>query len=227
MGIKDLNSLIQRYAPEALGKVSISFFKGKRIAIDGHNWMFRNMYGARSITAQKTNFATDKINDNITREEWLQLCLVFTTRWLMHGVIPVFVFDGKNVPGKKETQNKRREETKKKKDEFYRMVDQMNNLDILDRTPEMIELVQKQFTKFIDFRYDEIDNLINILNTIGIPWLLSTGEAEKLCTMLAIEGKVSAVFSQDTDNLCMGCPILIKDYSTTIYEEGVNMPALI
>jgi flap endonuclease-1 len=227
MGIKDLNELIERYAPEALGRVNISFFKGKRIAVDGHNWMYMNMYGARAKSAKKTNFATDRINDDLTREEWITLCIKFIIRWLSYGIIPVFVFDGKHPPAKKQTQDNRRAQAKKDKEEFHRLVDQINSIDILDRTPEMIEKVQKQFTKFIDLNYDEILNLINILNTIGLPWFQAKGEAEQLCSMLAREGKVAAVYSKDTDNLALGCPLLISDNTTVIYEGGTKVPALV
>lgn len=226
MGIQDLNPLIERFAPEAFARVAISFFKGKKIAIDGHNWMYKNMYGARGISAQKTNFATDKIDDNITREEWIRLCINFTIKWLSHGVIPVFVFDGKHPVAKKKTQDKRRVERKEKRDEYHKLVDDINALDILDRTPEMIKNIQEQFTKFIDLDFDEIDNLINILNTIGIPWLQAHGEAEQLCTMLALDGKVAAVYSADTDNLALGCPILITNCKEYLYENGVSVPAL-
>lgn len=226
MGIKGLYDVISKHAPSAMGRVPITFYKGKKIAIDGHNWMYRTMYGARKISAKKTNFAVDKVDNVITRLEWVKLSLGFIIKWLNFGVIPIFVFDGTYKPEKSETQQKRVNENKRKQEAFRKMIGELNEVDVLDRTPEMIAEVQDRFTDFIDLTKDEINNLISIFDCVGLPWLQAKGEAEQLCTMLALEGKVDAVFSKDGDNLALGCPVLLKDYSTNIYENGMSIPTL-
>lgn len=224
MGIKDLYKVIEKHAPEAIGRVPITFFEGKKVAIDGHGWIYKNMYGARNISAKKTNFAIDKVDNKLTRQEWIKICLNFITKWLRYGVLPIFVFDGDDKPEKGETQRKRSEATQAKKDAFKETVRQMNELDILDRTPEMIAEVQDQFAKFIDMSHEEIDNLITVLDVVGLPWLQAKGEAEQLCTMLVHDGLVDAVFSKDGDNLALGCPVLLKDYGTDMFENGRSIP---
>ena len=44
--------------------------------------------------------------------------------------------------------------------------------------------------------------------------------------MLALEGKVEAVYSKDGDNMVLGCPILLKAYSAEMYENGQSIPTL-
>lgn len=224
MGIKKLYDVISKHAPEAIGRVPITFYKGKKIAIDAHNWMFMNMYGARKISARKTNFAVDKVDNTITRQEWVKLCVNFVIKWLNYGIIPIFVFDGTHKPEKGETQKKRCEEFKKKRDEHNNILEQINNIDPLDRTLEVIKEAEDSYTKFIDLNKDEIDNLINILDNIGLPWYQALGESEQLCSMLALENKVDAVFSRDGDNIALGCPVLLKEYSTSVYENGRPIP---
>jgi len=226
MGIKDLYSIISKHAPEGIGRVPITHYRGKKIAIDGHNWMYANMFGARKISARKTNFAVDKVDNALTRKEWVELCLKFIIKWLNFGVTPIFVFDGTDKPEKGETQKARSESSKQKRDVFEEKIKQMNELDILDRTVEMINEVQNDFAKFIDLAGGEIENLINILDISGLPWYQAKGESEQLCAMLALEGKVDAVYSKDGDNMVLGCPILLKSYSTNMYENGQTIPTL-
>ncbi len=226
MTIKGLYDVIEKHAPGAIGRVPITFYKGKKVAVDAHNWMFKTMYGARKISARKTNFAIDNVDNTLTRTEWVKLSLNFVIKWLHFGVTPIFVFDGTYKPEKGETQRKRGLEYKKKIEAYHKTVDELNQVDILDRTPEMVAEVRDKFTSFIDLNIDEINNLIHIFDVVGLPWVQAIGEAEQLCTMLALEGKVDAVFSRDGDNLALGCPVLLKEYSTNLYEGGKTIPTL-
>lgn len=56
--------------------------------------------------------------------------------------------------------------------------------------------------------------LKNVLTDIGFTCLTATYDAEKLCTMLCIEKKVDAVYSNDTDNIAMRCPFLLTKHAT-------------
>jgi flap endonuclease-1 len=227
MGIGDLYKLIENKASNAIGRVPITHYAGKMIAVDGHNWMYRYMYGARNISAGKTNFATETVDNRQTRQEWLILCLNFIIKWLSFKVTPIFVMDGPDKPAKGDTMAERSKAHNKKKESFREKLEQLNSLDVLDRSEEMIGELKKDFTKFIDLDSDDVSHLISILDRIGLPWLKATGEAEQLCTMLALEGKVEAVFSKDGDNLTLGCPVLLKDFGDVIYEDGVSVPTLI
>ena len=44
MTINRLSSFLEDKCPYALFKVPLSDFKGRRIAIDGFNWMYKNKY---------------------------------------------------------------------------------------------------------------------------------------------------------------------------------------
>jgi flap endonuclease-1 len=226
MGIQDLNKLIQRYAKSGIGRVPITQYSGKKIAIDGHNLLYRNMYGAKKQVSSRTNFAVDTVNEKDTHREWLRLCLKSCIKFLRHNVIPIMVFDGKHPPEKKDTQNKRREETRKQKENLDEKIRQLNETDILDRTPELIAEVQDKYSSILSINIDQIENLINVIDSIGLPWLQADGEAEQLCAMLAREGHVEAVFSRDTDNLALGCPVLLTQYSGTLYNNGRSVPAI-
>lgn len=227
MGIGDLYKLIESSASGAIGRVPITHYSGKMIAIDGHNWMYRYMYGARNISAGKTNFATETVDNTKTRQEWLILCINFIIKWLTYKVTPIFIMDGPDKPAKGNTMAGRSKIHNEKKESFQKKLEQLNSLDLLDRSEEMVSELKSDFTKFIDLDQDDIYHLISILDRIGLPWIKASGEAEQLCTMLALEGKVEAVFSRDSDNLTLGCPVLLKDFGEVIYENGSSVPTLI
>lgn len=227
MGIKDLNKIIKKEAPNSIGTVSLDYFKGKKIAIDGHNLIYKNMAVARKIVSKKTNFALEEVDEGITRNEWLKLCLNFAIKLMKHFITPIFIFDGPEAPFKEETKMKRREIRKEAESKFNDKKKQLSEMDILDRTPDLIRDIQDSYSKYVDMKSDDIEFLYSCLNNLGIPWMQSTGEAEKLCTMLCREGKVAAVFSRDTDNLAMGCKLLLTELSDMIYRDGKSTPSVV
>lgn len=227
MGIKDLNKIIKKEAPNSIGTVSLEYFKGKKIAIDGHNLIYKNMAVARKIVSKKTNFAVEDIDESMTRNEWLRLCLNFAIKFMKQFITPIFIFDGPNAPFKESTKMKRREIRKEAEDKFNEKRKQLSEMDILDRTPDLIQEIQDSYSKYVNLRMDDIQYLYSCLDNLGIPWMQSTGEAEKLCTMLCREGKVAAVFSRDTDNLAMGCPLLLTDMDDMVYKDGKSTPSVI
>jgi 5'-3' exonuclease len=54
-------------------------------------------------------------------------------------------------------------------------------------------------------------NLFDILN---VPYYTAPWEAEKMCAKLAIDGKVTAVLSEDTDVIAYGAPLLLTKIDT-------------
>lgn len=95
------------------------------------------------------------------------------------------------------------------------------NLDFLEQE---IQRKQKQLVKMTE---EDVKLSKDLLDLLGVPWFNAPLEAETACSDLCKRGKVDVVFSEDSDVLCYGAPILISkintanDCATITYHEEI------
>lgn len=228
MGIKNINPLIKRFAANANFVMPIERLSGKRIAIDGNNWMYTNMAIARKKVINKTDVTAGEPDPLIIRKEWFLAGINFIVSWMSYNITPVFIFDGQNVCREKDdTKAKRRDSriaARAKIDALYEKL----NADILERPANIIEELRKELRNYNFIAGEDFELFKMVIKGIGIPCLDAYGDGEQLCSALCIEGKVAAVFSVDTDNLVYGCPLIINGFSSVYaYDEyGHRVPQL-
>lgn len=92
MGIKGLNQLIKRFAPNATKIISLKGYQdqGTSVAIDTSIYLYRYMYGNKSENGFLYSFLTQAAN------------------FMKHGIVPIYVFDGKPPDSKRLTIEKRK-----------------------------------------------------------------------------------------------------------------------
>jgi len=217
MGIKGLNAFLRKECPDAFIELPNTYFKGKRIAIDSDNVLRRFMSRSHKEIVDKTDVAAMEPDRDEIIKKWIYHVKNFVMELLQMGTTPIFVFDGKYIDEKSETQEKRRAEKQKRIDEAETMKMKIMEIDELERTPDMITELRKKMHHLGFLSSDEKEIMIGILSAIGIPVLKATGEGEQLCAMLCIEGKVDAVYSRDTDLVAFGCPLTISEPAGFIY----------
>lgn len=210
MGITKINKLLKELSSEAFYTSNLSDLKGHKIAIDAYNWMYSNMYTARKIIINKMT-TQEIINCDIdpikVRKEWFQLALRFLFTLLGQKITPIFVFDGVPPDEKFFTKEKRKRTKSQKQDKILILKQNFKNGMIIDK-----EKLKHTIRSCIIISYDDICEFRKLLCSIGIPCLQAKQDGEQLCSMLCLEGKVSAVFSADTDNLVYGCPLVINKF---------------
>ena len=210
MGINSLFKLIERHAPDSFTQIPISKFVGKRIAIDGNNWMYTNLAIARKKIINKIDISNTELSQTEIRKEWFNMALTFIIGWLSHEITPVFVFDGIHPAEKKDTKDKRRDERLERKRRIDILYEKMKE-DSLNVAIQ--EELRKELRNYVCIKNEDFELFVEVIRGIGIPVLKAQGDGEQLCSMLCREGKVAAVFSADTDNLVYGCPLLITKFS--------------
>jgi 5'-3' exonuclease len=227
MGIKGLNELGKRHAANAFIQVPIAWFAGKRIVIDGQNWMYTNMAIARKKVVNRTDVALGEPNPFEVKREWFLAALNFIIGWLSFNVTPVFTFDGQAPPEKDETKAKRRDAKIAARAKIDALYQQLAG-NMLDRPGKIIEELRKELRNYNFIPGEDFELFKMIIKRIGVPTLQARGDGEHLCSALCLEGKVAAVFSADTDNLVYGCPLLITSFSdfATYDEHGYRVPHL-
>lgn len=221
MGIIGINKLLQRNAPQAFFTIPITKFSGKRIAIDANNWMYTNMAIARKKIINKTDIANIDPSSNEIRKEWLLMALNFIIGWLNYSITPVFVLDGTHPIEKDDTKAKRRDVRNASKIKIEALTSQIRNNNI-EKQYDIIEELRKELRNYNYISTEDFELFKMIIKGIGIPCLQAKGDAEQLCSMLCIEGKVAAVYSSDTDNLVYGCPLIITGINSQMVSYDEN-----
>ena len=219
MGINGINTLIKRHAPDAFFSMPITKLSGKRIAIDGNNWMYTNMAIARKKVIRHTDVAVTEPNPVEIRREWFLLAITFILGWLSNDITPVFVFDGRHPHEKDETKSKRRDQRTALRAEIDALYNQMKG-DILERPANIVDQLRKKLSNYNFISSEDFELFKMVIRGIGIPCLQAEGDGERLCSVLCAEHKVAGVFSVDTDNLVYGCPLVINKFSDVCsYDE--------
>jgi flap endonuclease-1 len=216
MGIKSINKLLKAKCPDAFFSLPITAFHGKRISVDASYWMYTNMATARKEVIRKTNVAEGEPNIADIRKVWFQKAVDFILGWLANDITPVFVFDGVAHPEKAKTKEGRHNKREISRAKINALYEQLRG-DILQRSPTIIEELRKELENYTDIPREEYDLFKNVVKVLGLPCVQARHDAEQLCASLCIEGNVAAVFSKDTDNLALGCPLMITGFSKTGY----------
>jgi len=190
MGIRHLNRFFKENASDSMKFISISELSGKKIAVDISIYMYK--------------YASD---NNLIENMYLMLSI-----FRYHGVIPIFIFDGKPPDEKKELLQKRRENKKEAEEEYKKLKKQLDineNMDEVEKQ-EIISNMDMLKKKFVHINKADIERIKSLIRSYGGTYYDAPGEADELCAMLAIKGKVWACLSEDMDMFVYGCPRVIR-----------------
>ena len=190
MGIKNLNKFLKENTRDSIKMSHISELNGKKIAIDVSIYMYK--------------FASEgTLIENI----YLMLSI-----FRYYNVIPIFVFDGKPPAEKKELLQKRREDKKEAEAEFNELKNKLQinaNMEESEKQ-EIINNMDMLKRKFVNVSKNDIEKVKDLIRGYGSTYYDAPGEADELCAMLTIKGKVWACLSEDMDMFVYGCPRVIR-----------------
>ncbi len=224
MGIKGFKTLVQKcYKGQRI--IPLSVFRGKRIAIDAGTLMIKYIARVWSKEVDNTNYPN--ASPNMTRfiKNWLGNLRKNAEDFIMAGITPVYVFDGKAPKEKAEEKARRNKERKRNEEKYQEIYSQLSTAFGAERESLITELKKK--AKCLFPCGPEIKALMkDFYANLGIPVLQCTEEAERLCAKLCLDGYCSAVFSTDRDTLVHGCPITIIDVSGSMMHKGRQVKAI-
>lgn len=230
MGIKDLNEFLKNYCPKAIKLVRRNAFRNKRVAIDMSILVHKEKSVATKIVLNTTNLANTRgqIDHGAVLTILIERVIGFIGDWLNDGVMPVLVYDGKPTKYKAAVISKRSEEKAAKQSEIKQLQNKFAGYSsVLSIKQVDINTLQKLIANHNGPTRDDFAAIKASLTELGLPQLQAIGEAERLCSMLAIEGKVAAVLSSDTDNVAYRCPKLLSkcengDYTCIKYSKIIK-----
>ena len=190
MGIRHLNRFFKDNASDAIKFISISELSDKKVAVDISIYIYK--------------YASD---GNLIENIYLMLAV-----FRYYNVIPIFIFDGKPPAEKKELLIKRREDRKEAEDEYNKLKTVLitnKNMDEIEKQ-ELISNMDMLKRKFVHISKIDIENVKKLIRAYGATYYDAPGEADELCALLAIKGKVWACLSEDMDMFVYGCPRVVR-----------------
>jgi flap endonuclease-1 len=201
MGIKNLSSLIQLYAPNSITKLQFSDLTGKKIALDASLLIYAYVIAIRNSSDDLKN-----IHGEITSH--IHAVVSKTLLYLDNGITPIFVFDGKPPSLKNDTLSKRREDREVAKKLLEDESDDEKKI--------------KLFKKSTVITWKQMDQCKEILRAMGIPVIDSPEESDSQCAILTNNNVAYGVGSEDMDILTFGAKKLLRNISSSKRNEIIE-----
>lgn len=211
MGIEKLYWFLKRYSPVSFRRVPLSDYSGKRVAFDGNLFVYRFLSVSHRRVVESTDLLKEDIDHSKVMKTGLRLMMEHITIFIDHGITPIIIFDGKCPEEKRATQTKRQHEKADRNIKVHQVWSEISKKDILSRDESDLIRIRKAMVNNVRVTRVEIDQVKSVFTAFGIPVIIASGDGEKLAASLAIEGKVAAVYSTDSDLFPLGCPEVITD----------------
>ena len=197
MGIKHLNQFVRQECPDAIRHITFADLAGKIVVVDASIYMYR--------------FLADQalLENMYTMVSLLQ----------MHGIVPVFVFDGKPPDEKRTLLNKRKYLKRAAEIKYNNANVQLELSCCLDAdATHSLNALRRRFIRLRDADFDRVKLL---LQALGVNYIVAPGEADALCAQMVLKRKAHACMSDDTDMFVYGCPRVLRHLN--LMDETVTM----
>eukprot|EP01122_Echinamoeba_exundans_P010328 TRINITY_DN3842_c0_g1_i1.p1 TRINITY_DN3842_c0_g1~~TRINITY_DN3842_c0_g1_i1.p1 ORF type:complete len:902 (-),score=200.96 TRINITY_DN3842_c0_g1_i1:136-2841(-) len=164
-------------------------YRGQTVAVDAYVWLHRGAYACSS-----------ELCLGIPTDKYIAYCMKMV-RMLQHfGVKPILVFDGGNLPIKREQESTRRSRRKENKQKAMELMREGNK-----------SAANEFFQKAVDVTSRMAYNLIQVLKQENVDYIVAPYEADAQMAFLSMNGIVDAVITEDSDLVPYGATkILFK-----------------
>ena len=234
MGIKNLTTIIRHNAPNGINKIHLSEYRGKIIAIDTSIYLYKYIYNGNCL-------------DGFVK----QILRLFRNKiiplYVFDGKPPEEKKEILNDRKQKRDQLiLKKEELEEILEKIEKIENNKKDISIIKQTlsndiieepldteiskeslytemsKEEIETEIKKINKrIIKVSYIDIENCKKLFNLFGVPYIVSDGEAEDLCSQLCSNGYVHGCMSEDTDILANGGLLFLRDFNSKLFVETI------
>ncbi|MDA4127985.1 MAG: flap endonuclease-1 [Thaumarchaeota archaeon] len=187
MGL-DLGNIVTRE------KIELQQLTGWKLAVDAYNTLYQFLAIIRGASGEHLKDSHGRVTSHLSGLFYRNINLMEL------GIKLVFVFDGK--PPELKTQEIQRRSAQRREAQ----VQYTKAIEVGD-----IVAARKYAEASTSLRGDMVKESKALLETMGIPWVDAPSEGEAQASVMAAEGTVNAVASQDHDSLIFGAPILVRN----------------
>ncbi len=191
MGV-DLGGIVEK------NTISLEYLNNKVIAIDAYNMIYQFLSSIR----QEDGTLLMDFKGNPTAH--LSGLFYRTTRFLEHGIKPVFVFDGKASDLKRKTIDARNELKLSASEKWKKAIEE-----------EKFEEAKKYAQATSRLTMPMVEESKKFLSALGVPWVQAPVDGEAQASVMVQKGLAYATGSQDYDALLFGSDRLVRNISIT------------
>ena len=203
MGIKNFMKWVNRYAPGSIELTNLDKMSNKVLGVDASLLMYK-----AELAIKGNGFEMRNNNGKITSHLYVSFFSII--RLLKNNIIPIYVFDGK--PNKLKNFVLHRRELKSDSAKL-----KLNKLkQIKKRTNKIKKDINKLEIISFDINVSMENDLIKMLDLMGIPHIKAKNEADSLLAYMEINKYIDGVISDDTDIIIFGTNNLYKNVSTHV-----------
>ncbi len=192
MGIKNMLKFLNSNYPHIIKKVDNNF-NGQMIAIDISILLYQIIIAIR-------NCGVDIINNQGDMSSHILGLFNKTINLLKMNIIPIYVFDGKPPEFKTKLINNRKDVKNKAHEKL--------NEDLTE--DEKI----KYFKRTVNITKKQIKECIELLELMGIPYVIAPEEADSQCAQLVKDGIADGVLTEDMDIMTFGANKIYRNLTS-------------
>lgn len=188
------------------GQLRVSELKGKLVAIDCAailEYPLRCM--AKKNYLPSINPFTEVVDDDVIDAWWLGRVIKRLDDYYSAGFIPVVVYDGPKHRFKSET-GKKRAATQESALADLEMLNMMGEDTLATR-----KRAYQCLLSINNVPHKSKAKLASLVRALGVPYVVSTGEAERTCALMNRDGVVHAAITPDGDYLACGGLLQLKE----------------
>ena len=180
---------------------TVEAMRGKRVGIDSFLLAFQFLTTIRDRSPTGDGGPLKSDNGKVVAH--LMGFLSRASMMLAKGVKPVFIFDGSHPDLKKDEMDARR--AKREQAE----ADWKAALEVGD-----FATAQKMAQRCVKYTPEMVEESIEMLTLMGIPAFRAKAEGEAQAAVMAANGQLDAVATQDWDALLYGAPVVIRNLTS-------------
>jgi flap endonuclease-1 len=175
-------------------KIELEDISHWKLAVDGYNTLYQFLAIIRGMDGGHLKDSQGRVTSHLSGLFYRNVNL------LELGIKLVYVFDGKPPELKAEEIQRRSTQRREAKDQYLKAL----------QAGDLVQ-ARKYAEASTVLRRDMVADAKELLDAMGIPWVDAPSEGEAQASLMAAEGTVDAVASQDHDSLVFGAPVLVRN----------------
>ena len=192
MGIKHLNRfLLDNCNKKSITKIHLSKLTGRTLVIDVSIYLYKFL----------------------SENALLENMYLFISILKKYDITPIFIFDGKPPPEKKQLLIKRLVDKMEAENKYLNIKEELLSETNEEKKEEKIlemELLKKQFIRIKD---DDLCKVKQLFDAYGVSYFVAPSEADQLCGYLNNTQQAWGCISDDMDMFLYGCNYIIRHIS--------------
>ena len=202
--------------------ITMEELAGQRVGIDAFLLAFQFLTTIRDLSA--TGDGMPLRNRHGKTISHLMGFLSRASALVGKGVNPVFIFDGEHPELKDDTIAERKARSKDARETWEQALEDGDT-----------KLAQKMAQRCIRYTPEMVNETMEMLRLMGIPALRAKAEGEAQAAVMAANGQLDVVATQDWDALLYGSPVMVRNltsagskrYGRIIRAQRIELPQLL